>query len=322
MTTKSTRVLSAIAFIALLRPCRELLVFLDSFCGIAFGIAPAKTPYTCLLLSVYDSYGPLIATVVDILLLLILAAVPTYLIYRYILQRDFQRICDDCASHKPLAWMLFILFTITTLGLPSITTRHVAMGDIEGDQLEFDIPAQTETADNETNTRPFSILQLKLCHPENERLIKNLLRDHGPLTEASLASADQLEGYTLLPIKRMGLITDACYVGDIAELSNQDVEAAMAQKDPMTGTHVIRVRLKPAAREKFATLTRAYMPGGTKNLADMGRRLAILLDFDLVSAPFIRDSIENGEFVIAGDFTEKQAAALAASIMPLDDLVE
>ncbi|MDD3275615.1 MAG: hypothetical protein PHP93_01045, partial [Kiritimatiellales bacterium] len=55
--------------------------------------------------------------------------------------------------------------------------------------------------------------------------------------------------------------------------------------------------------ERFGKVTAAYAPRGDNNPGEVGRRLAIILDGKLYSAPTIQDAIYSGNAQITGSFT-------------------
>lgn len=63
--------------------------------------------------------------------------------------------------------------------------------------------------------------------------------------------------------------------------------------------------------ERFGKVTAAYAPRGENNLnSDVGRRLAIILDGKLYSAPTIQDAIYSGSAQITGSFTVDECTRL------------
>jgi SecD/SecF fusion protein len=63
--------------------------------------------------------------------------------------------------------------------------------------------------------------------------------------------------------------------------------------------------------ERFGKVTAAYAPRGDNNLnSDVGRRLAIILDGKLYSAPVIQDAIYSGNAQITGSFTIDECTRL------------
>jgi len=84
------------------------------------------------------------------------------------------------------------------------------------------------------------------------------------------------------------------------ELAGDIVESAMATRGQV-GEPLVEFRLTPDGATKFAEIT--------KN--NIGRRMAIILDGELYSAPRINGAIELGSGEISGHFTEKEVQELA-----------
>jgi len=97
--------------------------------------------------------------------------------------------------------------------------------------------------------------------------------------------------------------TDETYYvhGDVI-LSAADVASASVQS--FQGRPNIEIVLTEPARVRWAEFT------GTQ----IGRRVAIIVDGRLVSAPVIRAAITQGKAVITGDFTPEEARRIAAGL--------
>ncbi|MEO8427822.1 MAG: hypothetical protein ABI651_12000 [Verrucomicrobiota bacterium] len=74
--------------------------------------------------------------------------------------------------------------------------------------------------------------------------------------------------------------------------------------DPSSGTSQINIDFSEEGKELFAQVTKE----------NINKRLAIVLDGRLYSAPVIRSEISDGKSQITGSFTEEEARALAAKI--------
>jgi len=73
----------------------------------------------------------------------------------------------------------------------------------------------------------------------------------------------------------------------------------------------IGLSFNKAGAERFGKVTAAYAPRGDNNLnSDTGRRLAIILDGKLYSAPTIQDAIYSGSAQITGSFTVDECTRL------------
>jgi lipopolysaccharide export system protein LptA len=71
------------------------------------------------------------------------------------------------------------------------------------------------------------------------------------------------------------------------------------------GKPIVEFTWTPEGQAQFAALTRE----------NIGRRLAVVVNGTVVSAPVVSTEITGGRGIIAGDFTEAQARALAAVMM-------
>lgn len=78
------------------------------------------------------------------------------------------------------------------------------------------------------------------------------------------------------------------------------VATALASFDS-TGAAVVNVTFDPASRSALADFT----------AANVGQRVALRVDGEVVSAPVIRDAITGGEIVISGAMTAEEAGRLA-----------
>ena len=86
-----------------------------------------------------------------------------------------------------------------------------------------------------------------------------------------------------------------------ALLTGADVANARVSIDQNTSEPYVSLELTPAGGRQFAELTSA----------NVGRRLAIVLDGNLYSAPVIRERIPSGQAQITGGFTSEEATDLA-----------
>ena len=82
------------------------------------------------------------------------------------------------------------------------------------------------------------------------------------------------------------------------------VSSASVTVDPSSGASLINVEFSDVGKELFAAVTKE----------NLNKRLAIVLDGQVLSAPVIRMEIPEGKAQIAGNFTEAEARALAAKI--------
>lgn len=86
-------------------------------------------------------------------------------------------------------------------------------------------------------------------------------------------------------------------------LSNADIAATSVSK--LNGRSAVELVFTESGGEKFAGITRG----------NLMKRIAILVDGDLVSVPIIRAEISQGRAIIDGGFTEAEAIRLAESIL-------
>jgi RNA polymerase sigma factor (sigma-70 family) len=82
------------------------------------------------------------------------------------------------------------------------------------------------------------------------------------------------------------------------------IRSATVATDPSSGEARIDVEFSEVGAELFAAITRE----------NINKRLAIVVDGHLYSAPVIRSEISQGKAQITGSFTEEEARALAAKI--------
>lgn len=298
MTKKQAGVIAVIAFAALIKPIGNLIEFVDIvWCLAVDGVAsPRWRMYNAIL----QEFGPTAMYWSRVSFDCIVAAIPALLIYRYLRRRDFTQVCMSCAAHKIRAWSLLVAYLALTLLNPSITVQHVPF-EAEGIPL-----------DEAMEHRPTATLELRLCHPENDRLEREL-KANGRLTDEVLATAPQIEGYRLMRVR--GKDDAVCYVCDDVELSMEDIVSARASKSLFNeGFYEVSAKLTPEGRGRLARLTRDYQPHGAKNPSNHGRALAIVVNGELAAAPIIQTEIDMGEFIITGKFTKEEAVNLAAAL--------
>ena len=298
MTKKQAGVIAVIAFAALIKPMGNLIEFVDIVWCLAVDgvVSPRWRMYNAIL----QEFGPTAMYWSRVSFDCIVAAIPALLIYRYLRRRDFTQVCMSCAAHKIRAWSLLIAYLALTLLNPSITVHHVPF-EAEGIPL-----------DEAMEHRPTATLELRLCHPENDRLEREL-KANGRLTDEVLAAVPQIEGYRLMRVR--GKDDSVCYVCDDVELSMEDIVSARASKSLFNeGFYEVSAKLTPEGRGRLARLTRDYQPHGAKNPSNHGRALAIVVNGELAAAPIIQTEIDMGEFIITGKFTKEEAVNLAAAL--------
>ena len=298
MTKKQAGVVAVVAFAALIVPMRNLIVFAE----LAWYVAThaVASPRLSMFNAILQEFGPTAMYWSRVSFDCIVAAIPALLIYRYLRRRDFAQVCADCAAHKARARSLLALFLAMTLLHPSMVEVPV---QIEQEPIPLDEAMECS---------PTATLELRLCHPENDRLEREL-KANGRLTDEVLATAPQIDGYSLM--RKKGDDDAVYYVCDKAELTMKDFVSAKAYESfSLNGCYEVSGKLTPEGRGRLARLTRDYKPHGAKNPSNLGRVLAIVMNGEVVAAPMIYTDIDMGEFVISGRFTKEEAVALAAAL--------
>lgn len=111
------------------------------------------------------------------------------------------------------------------------------------------------------------------------------------------------------------------FVGIPVLLEGSAITRARPEPD-MYGRFQVAIRFTPEGTRQFAELTRDYSPGGPKNPSSVGRKLAIVMDDVLYSAPTMNQPILGGQAVITGAFSLEEAHILAnalnAGTLPVD----
>lgn len=130
MNKKPARIIAVLAFVALVRPCSNALMLLETIWWICFDGMVA--PGIRLLQAVSETFGIGAANCGYIAIQWFSAAIPAVLIYRYLSRRDFRQVCDDCAAHKVLSWTLFALFVLFSFFSVS---RQVAAATEDGGSI-------------------------------------------------------------------------------------------------------------------------------------------------------------------------------------------
>jgi preprotein translocase subunit SecD len=97
---------------------------------------------------------------------------------------------------------------------------------------------------------------------------------------------------------------EALHVQRMPLMDHTAITSASVTTDSSSGEPVINVEFSEVGKELFAAITKE----------NINKRLAIVLDGHLYSAPVIRSEILEGKAQITGRFTEQQARELAAKI--------
>lgn len=142
-------------------------------------------------------------------------------------------------------------------------------------------------------------LMFRFVSPDNARLVADSRRDPGRF---------QLpEGYERceMPVKRgEEIINEVLFVESKAEeLSDQDVDQAVVTGNEF-GHWSISLTFTAKGAQSFRKIT----------ADNVGKRLAIIVDGKVLSAPVIREAISGGKAQITGSLGPKEAELLAAAI--------
>jgi preprotein translocase subunit SecD len=120
-----------------------------------------------------------------------------------------------------------------------------------------------------------------------------------PTLEFRLAEDEPAEGLTEVTLS---WTNETFYVRDEVLLSEADVDSAfVTSRDDMPAVELL---LTPAGAQKFHELTEQ----------NVGKRCAMFLNGDLLSAPRIMSAIRGGRAILAGDLTEDEAIEAALGL--------
>ncbi len=101
------------------------------------------------------------------------------------------------------------------------------------------------------------------------------------------------------------------YIEVRKQLTGSALKDARVEYEPQNNQPYVSLSFNKAGAEKFGKVTAAYAPRGENNLnSETGRRLAIILDGKLYSAPTIQDAIYSGNAQITGRFTVDECTRL------------
>lgn len=123
------------------------------------------------------------------------------------------------------------------------------------------------------------------------------------IIEFCFAETEAAEGLTetILPITGQTF-----YLHDEVVMSNEDI--AMASVTMWSGKPVVELQFTFTGKDKFAQLTKE----------NLKRRMGMLVDGKLVTAPIINAPIDQGIAIITGDFTKDEAQRIADGINKKD----
>jgi SecD/SecF fusion protein len=206
-------------------------------------------------------------------------------------------------------------------------------------QLPGATPEQRAAAEQSIQSAAF--LEFKLVHPRNAELVDKVFSSKrvpegyvlgedgrsfkkGPNYNALVKDPDyarrlsrfempEMRYSFMLERRATGLteVFEPIFVSRKAELTGTALSTASVERDTLTGRIHISLTFTSQGAIEFAHLTRKYKPRGTSNNSEIGRRLAIILDSTLYSAPTINSEIPDGRAVIEGSFTPSEANLLS-----------
>lgn len=167
-------------------------------------------------------------------------------------------------------------------------------------------------AEPSIRSRGYSSIEVQLpgislkSNPELVRALKKPAK-----LELRLVSDDDLDQISPLYEKKLLPQEDSTgkeieipiWVKRIPELIGKDIKVAYPQVDTY-GRYEIRLQMNDSGRERFAVVTRN----------NLNRRLAIVLDGKVCSAPVIQTEIITGEATITGNFTQRDAIELSNAL--------
>ncbi|MDR2849639.1 MAG: protein translocase subunit SecD [Verrucomicrobiota bacterium] len=208
-------------------------------------------------------------------------------------------------------------------------------------QLPGASPEQRDAAERSIQSAAF--LEFKLVHKNNDALVDKVLSS-GRLPEGFIAS-EEGRGYARAPnygellkdpdyARRLSLfeVPDPRYAFMLereqsknggalsfkpvfvlrkAEMTGAALSSASIEQEHLTGRIHVGLKFNAKGTIEFAKLTKDYAPRGPRNKdSDEGRRLAIVLDDTLYSAPVLKTEIPNGSAIIEGNFSGAEASVL------------
>ncbi len=140
-----------------------------------------------------------------------------------------------------------------------------------------------------------AFLEFRMVDPDmQEHMQTGLIPPGFEVRQEKLHARDGTEGYAPIIVRKT----------PEHGLTGKYVSGAHVSRDQLTGRPEIAFTMNSEGAEIFAEVTRQ----------NVGQRLAIILDGEVVSAPNINGPIPGGSGQITGDFTEKEAFDLATSL--------
>jgi len=115
-------------------------------------------------------------------------------------------------------------------------------------------------------------------------------------------------------VENFGDFYQPFYVDTVPELGGSAIRRARPDRDEY-GRLQVALSLTPEGSRRFLRITSDYAPNGEKNPNNpLGRRLGIVMDGRLYSAPAIQGAISGGSAVITGSFSFEEASSLANAL--------
>ncbi|MCL1888451.1 MAG: hypothetical protein FWF96_06230 [Kiritimatiellaeota bacterium] len=105
----------------------------------------------------------------------------------------------------------------------------------------------------------------------------------------------------------LGVMYVPTFVSNHRELTGAELKSARCFQNEMTDDWSVDIKFNKNGATLFKVITSKYKPHGSENPINAGRRLAIIVDGVLYSAPVIQTEIPDGRAHITGTFTEAEA---------------
>ena len=165
------------------------------------------------------------------------------------------------------------------------------------DRILIQLPgiSQSEMDSAKTIIEKAAFLEFRMIHPESDRLIAQDIAEPGyevlreEIKGKGRDGGSQVVSYM---VKR----------GAERGLTGKHLKRAYVTREQLTNKPEIGFEMDSEGAELFAQITTEFQPKGTKRY-----QLAIVLDGELASAPFINSPITGGRGVIQGNYDLKEA---------------
>lgn len=125
-------------------------------------------------------------------------------------------------------------------------------------------------------------------------------------TSSETPASSRVERMTLVSVNNTNGRTnqETLYVEKAVLLDGHDLKDTHVVTDTLTKQPEIAFELSATGQKRFAEVTRQHI----------GKRLAIIIDGQVCSAPVIQSEITGGKGQISGNFTQEQARELSNKI--------